>query len=87
MASNSESITMIAPTKCGKKKTQPNSGSSNDLASRSVLQASNRMTIEAYWGALRSINEGFNADGARDDEIYKAVMDSKAQREMRPKQA
>ena len=87
MAATLRASPWLRPQSVGKKKTQPNIGPSNNLASRSVLQASNRMTIEAYWGALRSINEGFNADGARDDEIYKAVMDSKAQREMRPKQA
>ena len=47
----------------------------DDLTSRGVLQASNRMTIEEL---LNPLDESINVDGATDDEIYKAVMDSRA---------
>ena len=50
----------------------------DDLTSRGMLQASNQMTIEEL---LNPLDESINMDGATDEEIYKAVMDSKAQRE------
>lgn len=50
----------------------------DDLMSRGVLQISNRMSIEEI---LNPLDESNNMDGATDDEIYNAVMASKAQRE------
>ena len=50
----------------------------NDLTSRGVLQPSNWMTVEELFNPL---DEDFNLDGAMDEEIFKAVMDSKAQHE------
>ena len=46
------------------------------LASRGVFQASNRMTIEEL---LNPLDESTNMDGATDEEIYKAVIHSRAQ--------
>ena len=58
----------------------------DNLASRGVLQATNRMTIEEF---LNPLDESTNMDGATDEEIYKdqAVIDSKAQRENEPEAA
>ena len=46
----------------------------DDLASRDVLQAANRMTIER----LNPSDEEINMNEATDEEIYRAVIDSKA---------
>ena len=50
----------------------------DDLASRGVLQAANRMTIEEL---LNPSDESINMNEATDEEIYRAVIDSKVQRE------
>jgi hypothetical protein len=50
----------------------------DDLALRGVLQASNRMTVEEL---LNPLDESTSMDKVTDEEIYKAVMDSKAERE------
>ena len=50
----------------------------NHLTSRGVLQPSNQMTVEEL---LNPLDEDFNLDGVTDEEIFKAVMNSKAQHE------
>ena len=50
----------------------------DELASRRVLQASNRMTIEEL---LNPLDESINMDGATEEEIYQAVIDFKIERE------
>ena len=50
----------------------------DDLVLRGVLQASNRMSLEEL---LNPSDESFGIDETTDEEIWKAVLDSKVQRE------